>query len=109
MRTEAARVPTHRRIAQFEALSDAEKERVWAYYERQPIPPSETRPLNPAERRQWERDKRKPGRPKVGKGAKVISVTVEGGLLDRADAYAKGHGLTRAQLIARGLELAITG
>jgi hypothetical protein len=43
------------------------------------------------------------GRPKIGKGAKTISLTVEKDLLDQADAYAKQHGITRAKLVAQGL------
>jgi hypothetical protein len=47
--------------------------------------------------------RKNPGRPKVGKGVRVISLSVERGLLERADHYAQQHGLTRAQLFARGL------
>jgi len=43
------------------------------------------------------------GRPKVGKGAKTISLTVEQDLLKRADSYAKLHGISRAKLVAQGL------
>lgn len=50
------------------------------------------------------RRKRQRGRPRVGKGVKVISVGVELGLLERADAVAKKRGLSRAKLIAEGLE-----
>ena len=55
------------------------------------------------ERRQWQKFK-KLGRPKVGKGAKTISLTVEPTLLQRADDYANQPGLTRATLVAQGLE-----
>ena len=89
----------------FDALSDDEKAKVAAYYDRGPIPYSETRPMTKAERARWERARRKkPGRPKVGNGVKVVSLSVERGLLDRADAYAQRHGLTRARLVAMGLE-----
>jgi hypothetical protein len=47
------------------------------------------------------------GRPVVGKGAKPIAVTIEKGLLKEADAYAKAHGLKRAELIAQGLRRVI--
>jgi hypothetical protein len=43
------------------------------------------------------------GRPRVGKGAKRVLVTIERGLLKDADAYAKRRGLTRAALISKGL------
>ncbi len=59
----------------------------------------------------WERARRKPGRPRVGRGAQVISVSVERGLLEQSDELAKQMGITRARLIARGLEavLAVEG
>ena len=61
-------------------------------------------PMTAAERARWARAKRKPGRPRRGKGAKVISVSVERGLLSRSDALAKDLGLSRAGLIERGLQ-----
>ena len=51
----------------------------------------------------WQRAKRKPGRPKTGKGVTVISVSVEKGLLDRCDKLATKKGISRASLICRGL------
>ena len=60
-------------------------------------------PLSPTARTRWEKARRKPGRPRRGKGAKVISVSVEGALLSRSDSLAKHLGLTRAGLIDRGL------
>lgn len=60
-------------------------------------------PLAPELAKRWERAKRKPGRPRMGKGAKVISVSVEGELLARSDALARRLKVRRAQLIARGL------
>lgn len=50
------------------------------------------------------RARRRPGRPRVGRGAEVISVSVERGLLERSDKLAKLMGITRARLIARGLK-----
>ena len=61
-------------------------------------------PMSAAARARWARAKRKPGRPRRGKGAKVISVSVERGLLSRSDALAKDLGLSRAGLIERGLK-----
>lgn len=60
-------------------------------------------PLTPEARARWERAKRKPGRPKLGKGSKVISVSVEKSLLEKCDRLAKRKRVTRASLIARGL------
>jgi cell envelope opacity-associated protein A len=62
------------------------------------------KPLSPEMRARWERAKRKVGRPKQGRGAQVISVSVEKELLARSDALAREIGITRAALIARGLK-----
>jgi hypothetical protein len=88
-------------IDEFIALPDDEKERIWESFNRE-IPLRETRPLTPADRKLWEKAKQK-GRPTVGRGSKVISLSVERGLLDRADALAKRKGVSRAALVAAGL------
>jgi len=49
--------------------------------------------------------KAKRGRPTVGKGAKIVPVTIERGLLKEADAFAKQHQLKRSQMVAQGLRL----
>jgi hypothetical protein len=68
-----------------------------------PISLSETRPMTGAERRQWQRAKRRPGRPRRGKGVRVISLSVEQSLLNKADIAAKRAGLSRAALFEMGL------
>jgi hypothetical protein len=92
-------------IDQFIARADSEKERMVKQIEaetpRQHL--ARSRLLNASERRRWRRFK-KMGRPKIGKGAKTISLTVEKDLLKQADAYAKLHGISRAKLIAQGLQ-----
>jgi hypothetical protein len=65
------------------------------------------RPMNAKERALWERAKRKPGRPRRGKGAKAISVSIERDLLDRSDKLARKMGLSRAALIERSLRSAL--
>ena len=62
-----------------------------------------SRPLTAPERKAWEKARRKPGRPRRGAGVKVISVSVERGLLARSDALARTLGISRASLIERGL------
>ncbi len=62
-----------------------------------------SRPLSPEARALWLRAKRKVGRPRMGKGAERILVSVEGGLLAQSDALARRLKIPRAQLIARGL------
>ncbi len=61
------------------------------------------RTMEPAERARWEKARRKPGRPRRGEGARVISVSVERRLLLRSDALARNLGITRASLVERGL------
>ena len=52
---------------------------------------------------QQRRAKNKGGRPRKGLGAQTISLTVEKALLARSDAYAKRLGISRAELVERGL------
>jgi hypothetical protein len=95
------------KIDQYLARPKAEREAELATFDRG-FSPSELTPLTPAQRASWARAKtRKPGRPVVGQGAKRVPVTIEGGLLAEADAYAKRHGVKRTQLVAAGLRLAM--
>ena len=61
-------------------------------------------PPTPEQRAQFERAKRKRGRPRHGMGAKTISVTVEAQLLAKTDRLAKKLRVPRAVLISRGLQ-----
>src|SRR6266567_4555189 len=89
-------------IEEFLALPDAEKEKIAREFE-DPASARTFRPLNAAERRIWARAKKRMGRPVKGKGCRVISLSVERGLLEKADALASKKGLTRASLVAAGL------
>ena len=93
-------------IDEFVGLPDSEKRRIVAELDAEAPEESlaRSRPLNANERRQWRRFKAKMGRPKIGKGAKTISLTVEKTLLKQADAYAKQHRISRAQVVAKGLK-----
>jgi len=86
----------------YASMNAEELERATKEYEREFII-EESRPLSPEGEKLWRRAKNKPGRPRMGKGAKVISVSVEKGLLVRSDALARKLKVRRAQLIARGL------
>jgi hypothetical protein len=48
---------------------------------------------------------RKRGRPRVGKGAASVMVSLERGLLAKADALAEAQGMSRSEMIAQGLLL----
>jgi hypothetical protein len=67
------------------------------------IPPG-FKPLDAAGRALWESVKRKRGRPVIGKGVQVISVSLEKQLFEKANRLAKKLKISRARLIARGLE-----
>lgn len=88
-------------IDEFMALPDEEKERQCREFDK-PFIAETFRPLSPAQRALWEKAKRR-GRPRIGSGAKVISLTVERGLLKDADARARRLGISRAELVARAL------
>ena len=49
------------------------------------------------------RGKARRGRPQIGKGAAVICVSIERGLLEQTDRLAARLGVPRTALIARGL------
>jgi hypothetical protein len=66
-------------------------------------------PLTPADRLAWAKAKRKRGRPRVGGGAKVVSVSIERNLLTRADRLAKKLRVSRARLVSLGLEHVLSG
>ena len=61
------------------------------------------RPLTAAQRARFERA-RKRGRSRNGHGSKVISLSVEQGLLKLADSRAKAEGISRAKFFERALE-----
>ena len=71
----------------------------------------DTRPLSAGERATWDKATRdgvvRRGRPKVGEGSVAVLVTMERGLLQRADRFARARGFKRSELVARGLELAM--
>jgi hypothetical protein len=89
-------------------MTASEMDAVVAELER-PIALSETRPMTPAERRQWQRAKRRPGRPRRGEGVRVISLSVEQSLLNEADRAAHRAGISRAALFAIGLKTVLDG
>ncbi len=88
-------------IDAFIALPDEEEERQFREFDKEFIADT-FKPLTAAQRKFWEKAKAR-GRPRIGKGAKVISLSVEQTLLAQADAEAKALGISRAELFARGL------
>jgi hypothetical protein len=101
-------------IEKFLALSDAQKAAEVARFDK-PLPLGRDglpgRPLTVAQRKLWaqvQRETRR-GRPKLGQGAKMIPVSIERGLLQEVNAYAKTHRLNRSQMVAQGLRLFMGG
>ena len=64
------------------------------------------RPMTAAERKEETRARRR-GRPRVGKGAQKIHITLERGLVKQADKVARRNGWGRSEFIARALATAI--
>jgi hypothetical protein len=69
-----------------------------------PISRKESRPLTAAQRKRWKRLATGPGRPKIGRGSVAVLMSLEMGLLERADRFAKAQGIGRSKLIAFALE-----
>jgi hypothetical protein len=84
-------------------MSTAELRKATRQYDEEFAPDAEAKPLSPAQK-QIHRQARKVGRPKLGKGSAIVSLSVEKELLARADAYAKREGLGRSELFIRGLK-----
>ena len=93
-------------IEAFEALPAAEKQRQAAEFDREFVADT-FKPLPPAQRKLWRKARRKPGRPKVGEGAKIVSLSIEGELLRRADALARKRKQTRSELVVEALRAAL--
>lgn len=66
-------------------------------------------PVPAGELAKLKRAMRKLGRPRKGLGSLTIALSIERGLLGRADRLAKKRGISRAQLVAAALEGVITG
>jgi hypothetical protein len=62
--------------------------------------------MTPAQEKAWRAavGKRRPPRQGPAKRVKIVSLGIETSLLQRADALAKKHGVSRARLVAEGLE-----
>ena len=91
------------RSSRYEAMNNHELAEATAAYDHEMVI-DQFQPLSKRSQARWERARRKPGRPQRGKGAQVISVSVERDLLSRSDTLARNLGLSRARLIERGLK-----
>jgi hypothetical protein len=97
----------------FDALSPAEKERIVQELERTPTAEliARSKPLTRSQAalqramRQQIKQRRGRGRPKIGKGSKLVAVTLEAGFLEEVDRFARARKLKRSEMIAHGLRL----
>jgi hypothetical protein len=92
-------------IEKFLALSDAQRDAEVARFDSGEVPLSQSRPLNASDRKLWKQIKRGLGRPKIGRGAAIVPISIERGLLDEVDAFARAHRLKRSQMVVEGLRL----
>lgn len=87
----------------FAALTDAEKEAAYRGLD-DPQIALKSKPLDPHMKTLWKRAKRRGGRPRVGRGAKRVLLSIEQGLLEQADQFARRKNMTRSELFSRGVK-----
>jgi hypothetical protein len=102
--------PTPSPYKRFASLSAAEKEAAYRECD-DPDIALRGKPLDSRMKKLWNRAKRKAGRPRVGRGAARVLVSIERGLLEDADDFAKSRRISRSQLVSRGIKavLALAG
>lgn len=71
-----------------------------------PDPNPRGKPLTRPQRERFDRIVKR-GRPTKGKGAAAVMVSLEKGLLAEVDQYIRAHDMSRSELIAVGLKLAM--
>ena len=84
-------------------MSEEDLDADTAKFDRESIA-AESRPLTPSLKARLRKASRKRGRPRVGKGARSVLVTIDRGLLKRSDTFARRKKISRSRLISRGLE-----
>ncbi len=85
----------------YSRMSDAELDSLAEPFEKRAIDAKELRPMTPEMRRRWAAAKRKkPGRPKVGKGASRVLLSVEKGLLEEVNQYVRTRKISRSAFFA---------
>ena len=89
-------------------MTTAELGKATGQFEREFVGKTFKKPT-PAQKARLARAKRKRGRPQLGQGVQVISVSLEKGLLKAVDSLAKKKKAKRAELIASGLQAILNG
>ena len=99
---------TKKKQKPYERMTTAELAAATAAYDRpctgQGLPGKR---LTAAQRAQHRRaaTRAKAGRPKIGRGAQVVPISIERGLLTQVDAFARRHHRKRSQMVTEGLRL----
>jgi hypothetical protein len=87
----------------YSAMTSAQLREATREYDREWTGPGlPGRPMKPADRALHRKAR---GRPMIGKGAKIVPVSIERQLLSQADAFAQRHKLKRSEMVAQGLRL----
>jgi len=89
----------------YDQMTTAELAEATEQYDKPFAAMRESKPLTAAMRRMHRRARR--GRPRVGKGAAKLYISMERGLLKEADRFARKHGMSRSELIANGIKAVI--
>src|SRR4051812_44188821 len=97
-----------KRKKKYSAMTTAELREATRHYDQEHVA-AQARPLSKTDKARFRRAaaKARAGRPKIGKGAERVLITMERGLLGEVDAYAKRHNVSRSQLIAGGVRMAM--
>ena len=102
------RMPSSKELSgvEFDSLPPSEKQRLWSELDAKSTEQllAESRPLDARQRATWRRIRNQIGQPKIGKATVHVSVSLEKDLLNKADGFARNHGMSRSELIARGVK-----
>lgn len=92
-------------VQKFEAMTAAERQKIVDELDQLTTEQirAMSRPPTAAEHRKLLRAVNKMGRPKIGKGTRNISITVEIDLLKRAEAYSRRKRMKRSEVFSLGL------
>lgn len=100
-RRKQKRRPSTAQRKPYREMTAEELASVTANFEREDLSPPV--PLRGEKLRCYRRAMSRRGRPRIGEGSKAIGVTLERGLLKRADRVARERRVSRSQLIAAAL------
>jgi hypothetical protein len=91
----------------FSSISQAEKEAVYQECD-DPDVAMRSRPLDSRMKKLWKRAKSKGGRPRIGRGATRVLISIERGLLEDVDDFARRRRVTRSQLFSEGVKTVLS-